>query len=268
MKDVLKELLETAPPGIEQRNIVREYLQARILESMQRSGGLAPLAFHGGTALRFLYRTPRYSEDLDFTLLDGASSYYLRDTMTRVARDFRTEAYVVDIGVKDDGTVHAARVTFPGLPAELGLSAHHEEKLVIRVEVDTNPPAGATTEISIVRRFVTLRLQHHDRASLLASKVNAILTRSWVKGRDLYDLVWYLADPEWPSPNLTLLNNALEQFQHPAAPLTETTWRRAVRARLADADPAAVAADVSPFLERAADRELLSRENLQLLLRD
>jgi predicted nucleotidyltransferase component of viral defense system len=50
------------------RNLVREYLQARILESLQRAGAMVPLAFHGGTALRFLYAIPRYSEDLDFAL--------------------------------------------------------------------------------------------------------------------------------------------------------------------------------------------------------
>ncbi|MHB0981284.1 MAG: nucleotidyl transferase AbiEii/AbiGii toxin family protein [Thermoleophilia bacterium] len=267
MKDILRSLVETAAPGADPRNTAREYLQARILESLQRSGGLAALAFHGGTALRFLYRTPRYSEDLDFALLDGVSSFDLRDAASRVGRDFRAEAYDVEIGVRDEGAVHAARVAFAGLAAELGLSAHPQERLVVKIEVDTNPPAGATTEISVVRRFVTLRLQHHDRASLLAGKVNAILTRSWVKGRDLYDLAWYLADPEWPGPNLTLLNNALKQFQHPTAPLTETTWRSALRARLADADLADVVADVGPFLERAEDRELLSRESLDLLLK-
>ncbi len=268
MKDILRDILSTAPSGADPRNIAREYLQARILETMQRSGALATLAFHGGTALRFLYRTPRYSEDLDFTLLEGAPPFDLRGAMTRVARDFRAETYDLEIGVKDDSTVHVGRIAFIGLSAELGPSTHPAEKLVIKVAVDTDPPGGATTEISVVRRFVTLRLQHHDRSSLLAGKVNAILTRSWVKGRDLYDLAWYLADPEWPGPNLTLLNNALEQFQHPAAPLTEATWRHAVRARLAEADLAAATADVSPFLERVEDRELPARENLELLLRD
>ncbi|MBU2602720.1 MAG: nucleotidyl transferase AbiEii/AbiGii toxin family protein [Actinobacteria bacterium] len=267
MKDILRELLAEAAPGVDPRNIVREYLQARVLESMQRLGALAALAFHGGTALRFLYRTPRYSEDLDFALLEGSTAFGLRDTMTRVGNDLRAEAYAVEMGVRDAGPVHSAKVAFPGLPAELGLSTRPEEKLVIKVDVDTNPPVGATTEISIVRRFVTLRLQHHDRASLLAGKVNAILTRGWIKGRDVYDLVWYLADPEWPSPNLTLLNNALEQFGYPAGPLAEATWRAAVQSRLAEADMADVIADVSPFLERVEDRELLSRENLELLLK-
>jgi predicted nucleotidyltransferase component of viral defense system len=52
-------------------------------------------------------------------------------------------------------------------------------------------------------------LQHHDRASLLAGKLHALFQRRYVKGRDLYDLMWYLSDPNWPEPNLTLLQNAL-----------------------------------------------------------
>lgn len=63
MKEHLRRLLagETPTSG---RNRVREYLQARLLRSLQRSGAMIPLAFHGGTALRFLYGMPRYSEDL------------------------------------------------------------------------------------------------------------------------------------------------------------------------------------------------------------
>ncbi len=59
------------------------------------------------------------------------------------------------------------------------------------VEVDNRPPPGAGIATSIVRRHVTLNLCHHDKASLLAGKLHAVLHRKWTKGRDLYDLVWY-----------------------------------------------------------------------------
>ena len=58
---------------------------------------------------------------------------------------------------------------------------------------------------------MTLNLCHHDKPSLLAGKLHAVLSRKWTKGRDLYDLVWYLADRTWPAPNLALLNAALAQ---------------------------------------------------------
>jgi predicted nucleotidyltransferase component of viral defense system len=68
MKEDLKSRLQASWEAAEARNRVREYLQARILSSLQRSGAMVPLAFQGGTALRFLYSIRRYSEDLDFAL--------------------------------------------------------------------------------------------------------------------------------------------------------------------------------------------------------
>ena len=68
MKDYLLELVRNAVDPVQGRNLAREYLQARILGALQRSGGMLSLAFHGGTALRFLYGHGRFSEDLDFAL--------------------------------------------------------------------------------------------------------------------------------------------------------------------------------------------------------
>ena len=81
--------------------------------------------------------------------------------------------------------------------------------LMVKVEVDTKPPAGAVVTTSVVRRHIMLHIQHHDRASLLAGKLHAVLQRPYLKGRDVYDTLWYLSDPTWPAPNFTMLNNAL-----------------------------------------------------------
>ena len=74
MRDHLRSLVRGMDP-LAGRNVVREYLQARILEALQRAGAMSPLAFQGGTALRFLYGLPRYSEDLDFAL-EGPPELY------------------------------------------------------------------------------------------------------------------------------------------------------------------------------------------------
>ena len=134
--------------------------------------------------------------------------------------------------------------------------------------MDTNPPAGAGLTTTVVRRHVILHLQHHDRASLLAGKLHAILQRPHLKGRDLYDLLWHLSDPAWPAPNLTLLNNALAQTGWPGGALTEATWQAAVRERLREVNWAQAAADVRPFLESAAEAGLLTAENVLNLLSD
>ena len=71
-----------------------------------------------------------------------------------------------------------------------------------------------------------------DRPSLLAGKLHALLQRTWTKGRDLFDLFWYLSDPTWPHPNLVLVNNALRQTGWQMPPLDESTWRPVARDRV------------------------------------
>jgi predicted nucleotidyltransferase component of viral defense system len=266
MKDYLAELVRTSPAPAHARNVVREYLQARILNALQRAGAMIPLAFHGGTALRFLYATARYSEDLDFALEKDKKRYDFREFLRAIKTELAVEGYAVELKVNDKKTVHSAFVRFTGLFHELDLTNQRSEVLAVKIEVDTNPPSGAVLTTSIVRRYMTLQLQHHDRASLLAGKLHALLQRPYLKGRDLYDLLWYLSDPGWPAPNIILLNNALQQTGWKGKPLSKDTWRPAVRKRLQAIDWKPVMNDIRPFLEPSADPQLLTRENLQRLL--
>ena len=266
MKAFIEHLLRDITDPIASRNLVREYLQARILESLQRAGAMIPLAFHGGTALRFLYAIPRYSEDLDFALEKPGASYNFRAYLRAVQGEFMKEGYEVRIRLNDKKSVNAAFVRFNHLLYEFGLSAHGDEVLAVKIEVDTNPPAGAGLDTTIVRRHVTLRLQHHDRASLLAGKLHAVFQRRYVKGRDLYDLMWYLSDPGWPNPNLTLLQNALRQTGWDGPVPDENNWRDILCKRLRNIDWKRSIADVKPFLERANDVDLLTRENFERLM--
>ncbi len=266
MKEYLSELVQAAPTPIQARNVAREYLQARILAALQQAGAMIPLAFHGGTALRFLYSTQRYSEDLDFALERARETYDFRSFLKTIRATFSAEGYSVEIKVSDQKVVHSAFVRFAGLPYQLGLSPFRDEVLAVKIEVDTNPPAGAGLATTVVRRFLPLQLHHHDRASLLAGKLHALLQRPYTKGRDIYDLLWYLSDPNWPAPNLTLLNNALNQTAWSGSALTEDSWRAAVRERLSVLDWDHVMADVRPFLDVATDSALLTRANLLRLL--
>ena len=266
MKEHLMDLVRGALTPAHGRNLAREYLQAQILASLQRAGAMIPLAFHGGTALRFLYGIPRYSEDLDFALECTAEEYDFRRYLRAVQRDMTSEGYVMDLKVSDQKVVHGAFVRFAGLLHEMGLSQQPGEVLSVKVEVDTRPPAGAVVETSVVRRHMILQLQHHDRASLLAGKLHALLQRRYAKGRDLYDLLWYLSDPAWPAPNLILLNNALRQTDWAGPELTAETWRQSVRERLQGLAWDRVVADVRPFLEPGTDPGLLTLENLLRLL--
>ncbi len=266
MKEILGTIVREQPNDFLKRSITREYLQARILLALQDHGAFTNWAFLGGTALRFLYRLPRYSEDLDFSLVEHGRDAHFEHLMTTVCHDLTAEAYAVSVKTRRQNAVAVALVKFRGLLHELGLSPHAGEVLTVKVDIDTNPPAGAGTETRVIRRFVVLNLLHFDRPSMVAGKIHAVLTRAYTKGRDLYDLAWYLSDPTWPAPNLVLLNNALAQTDWDGPELTEKTWRTVVMERLARVDWMQAAADAAPFLEREQDRSLVSRDVLRQLL--
>jgi hypothetical protein len=267
MKDHLHEIVARSRGVLPKISSAREYLQARMLQGLQEAGLFRHWAFVGGTALRFLYSIPRYSEDLDFSRVPAARLPDFESSIAWIRTVFEAEGYSVSLTVKADKTVASAFVKFPGLLHELGLSPHPSQALSIKVEVDTNPPAGAVVETTLVRRLgLTLNLAHHDKASLLAGKVHALFSRPYTKGRDLYDLIWYLADPGWPAPNMDLLAAALAQTGWRGPVPTAGTWRSVLAERLSSVNWGAAQADVSPFLEREADRDLVTRENVMKLL--
>lgn len=267
MKSLLMNILQNEADDFHRRSTTREYLQARILLALQDHGAFTNWAFLGGTALRFLFGLPRYSEDLDFSLLAPDGDARFERLMRSVGNDLTAEAYDVSMRIRSETTVASALIKFRGLLHELNLSPHANEVFTIKVEIDTNPPEGAGVETRLIRRFAMLNLLHHDRASLLAGKLHAVLTRKYTKGRDLYDLVWYLSDEAWPPPNLVLLNNALQQSGWESA-ITSETWRPLIADRLANVNWSQVLEDVSPFLEREQDTALVSEDVLLPLLQD
>jgi hypothetical protein len=152
-----------------------------------------------------------------------------------------------------------------GLLHDAGLSGLPEQKLAIKVEIDTRPPDGARCERRIVTRHVTFLIQHYDLPSLLAGKLHAAITRKYAKGRDWYDLMWYFSQRPPVEPNLPLLQKALDQTQG-AGRSDAQTWGKLLWARLGSFDMDALSNDVRPFLERPQDAALLTRDNLLGLL--
>lgn len=123
-----------------------------------------------------------------------------------------------------------------GLLYELWLSPHPTQVLAIKLEVDTNPPSGARLATTRLTRHVPLTLQNHDRTSLFAGKLHAVLQRASPKGRDIFDLWWYLTQPDRTEPNLEQLNAALAQSGWEGPELTPDNWRGLVRQRMSELD--------------------------------
>lgn len=265
MKEQLRRLVQVESPQ-RRHQVAQEYLQARILLGLQRVGAMIPLAFHGGTALRFLHDLDRFSEDLDFALEHSPSEYEPEAWMEKLRRGLATEGYEVEVELRAERIVHAGWVRFPGLPQEIDRTRQASEKLRIKLEIDTRPPGGAGLDVSTVRRHALLRLQHHDRPTLLSGKLHALLSRPYAKGRDIYDLVWYLSDRRWPKPNLEHLRNALKQTDWPGEMPTAETWRGLVAERLREFDWQRIRDDVAPFLENPGAADWLTLDDVTSLL--
>ncbi len=266
MKDLLLAAVRDEPDALRKRNRAREFLQARILLSLQDRGAFSNWAFVGGTALRFLYDLPRYSEDLDFSLRTPGDEVRFTPILRAVVSDLDAEAYEVEARIREKRTVSTAMVKFRGLLYELGISPHRDEAFAVRVEIDANPPAGAGFSTRLVRKHYLLNLMQYDRASLLAGKLHAVLAREYTKGRDLYDLMWYLSAPAWPEPNVVLLNNALQQTGWDDDELTDETWRHVVSNHLRSVDWKRAKDDLAPFLERSRELAFIESKTFENLL--
>jgi predicted nucleotidyltransferase component of viral defense system len=266
MKAYLRTLIAPSQTKLVANHLVREYLQARILQSLQRAGAMQTLAFHGGTSLRFLYDIPRYSEGLDFALELHPEAYDFRAYLQQIMHDFSAETYTVDIKLNEKQIVHEAFVRFRGLLYELGLSEHADEVLAIKIEVDTNPPSRAGLMTTPLHKHVPLNLQHHDPATLLAGKLSAILQRDYTKGRDIYDLWWYLKQPNWPNPRLEYLNQSLQQGGWAGDSLTSTNWQMVVRKQILSLNWPLVMEDVGSFIIDLEGHADFSKEQLLALL--
>ena len=169
MKDHLRQLTAREPNALTGRRVAAEYLQARVLQSLQRNGVFLRWAFMGGTALRFLYAMPRFSEDLDFSVITPGVDADLAQALANTTHMFVAEGYRTDVTLKAQKAVASAFVRFPGLLFDLGLSPRASQTLSIKVEVDTRPKAGAKTETTLIRRHVTLNMCHHDRGCCRSS---------------------------------------------------------------------------------------------------
>lgn len=244
---------------------LREYLQACALRSLHESEAFMCLSFVGGTALRFLFNLPRFSEDLDFSL-ENPDGYKPAKWMAKIERDLSLAGFELSLSWNDRKTVNTAWLRVAGILKEAGISDIAEQKLSIKLEVDTRPPAGAITERQLVNRHVMFSVQHHDLASLMAGKIHALLTRKYTKGRDWYDLVWYRARRPPVSPNLLLLQHALDQTEGTGVCRAEE-WTQLVLEQLESSDTGAIARDALPFLERPQDAAFLSIENLRSVFR-
>ena len=141
---------------------------------------------------------------------------------------------------------------------EAGLSGHKAQKISVKLEIDTNPPQGAKFSVKIVNKYFPLSFLVYEPSFLLAGKMHAVLTRRYSKGRDFYDIFWYLSRMQDIEPDITFLKNALKQTGWDQAMPAEDNWREYLYKVVEGVHWDTVHKDVESFLERPADMNVFT----------
>lgn len=189
----------------EKKNAVKEVVQEAILCGLSRAGFFKYAAFYGGTALRIFYGLDRFSEDLDFSLRKREPDFHLEEYFPVLEKEIQsfglqfhleTKEKTVDSDIQSaflkGGTKEHILLLYP--EEKLAKSINPNELIKIKFEIDTNPPGGALFESRYRLLPIPYEITLYDPASLFAGKIHAVICRAWksrVKGRDLYDYVFY-----------------------------------------------------------------------------
>jgi predicted nucleotidyltransferase component of viral defense system len=242
------------------RNAMLEVMQQVSLAGLQRGGFFEKAAFYGGTCLRIFHGLGRYSEDMDFTLLQEDASFNIENYFPAIIGEFKALGREVTITKKEKRNFGKVESAFLKDDTHVyNLSFQTEKSLKIKIEVDTNPPLGFQTEqklslqpYSFMTRCVTL-------PDLFAGKMHALVYRKWgqrVKGRDWYDFEWYVR-------NAVPLN--FNHFRQRALDfngdnLTKDDFMNMLSERLASTDINMVKKDVLPFIKNPSEIEIWSND--------
>lgn len=266
MKAYIKEIINQDISKQENENIIREYIQKYLLYIIYKKKIYDNLIFTGGTALRFIYKIRRFSEDLDFSLSYTSKNYDFLKILREIKKEFELAGYELEVKYKMGKNVHEAFIKFPGLLYEYGFSTYKQEKLSIKIEIDTNPPAGGREDVYIYNSVFMFYIRHYDLPSMFAGKLHALLCRKYTKGRDWYDLLWYLTNFKGLEPNFVMLNNAIRQICNRQIDFLSKDWRKILKKRIEEEDINRIRDDVFRFLENKDEIELLTKENLLKVL--
>jgi predicted nucleotidyltransferase component of viral defense system len=223
----IKKMLESYNDNMPLIDKMREILQQTALLGLARHQFFEHAIFYGGTALRILYGLDRYSEDLDFSLIKPNPNFDFAPFIEGMHQELKAMGFELDIEAhkKNDNTairsaflkantqtlllsIHGRETIIKGI--------HPEQKVQIKLEIDTNPPLSHLPfESKLVMNPIPFYIGTYAIVDLFAGKMHAVLCRNWqkrIKGRDWYDLIWYIKTSI--PVNLTHLRERMVQTGH------------------------------------------------------
>lgn len=259
---MIKEWLAEYKPTnkAEAESALREIMQEVALAGLYRAGFFEKAAFYGGTALRIFYKLDRFSEDLDFSLLEVNPAFKLDRYLEAVQGEFESLGMKVSFKDKKKSTesqVESAflksetiwkEVVLEGMLPQAGMD--HPVNIKIKIEVDILPPTGFETEEKLLLKPFSFYVKCFSLPFLFSGKMHALLFRKWknnVKGRDWYDLEWYIKN-KIPVHLGHFVDRARASKDLPVGQVTEEEFRQLLGKRIDSVDFEKVKADVIRFI--------------------
>jgi len=253
---------------------LREIMQEIALLGLWRMKFFEKTAFYGGTALRILYGLDRYSEDLDFSLLEAGEDFDISSYVKGLEKELFAFGFKVNaerINKAIDSPIQSAFLKANTRNQLLTIEVGDEiinaipkgQILKIKLEVDTDPPSGFSTETRYLLMPIPFAVRSFILPDLFAGKMHAVLCRGWkkrVKGRDWYDFVWFIS--HHPELHLSHLEKRMRQTGHwkSEKPLSLNEFRSLLEKRIENLDFGITRQEVEPYVKEPKKLEIWSRE--------
>lgn len=244
----------------QQRNATFEVNQQIALAGLYHGGFFEQAAFYGGTCLRIFHGLQRFSEDMDFSLLEPNEDFDFTHYFQPIIDEFTMVGRQVEIHKKEKRNFGKVESAFLKDNTDVyDLSFQTEKSIRIKIEVDTCPPLGFQTEQRLLLQPVSFMTRCFTLPDLFAGKMHALVFRAWknrVKGRDWYDFEFYVRH------NIPLrfehLQARIQQFN--GLTIDQQQFLQMLRERITSADIRQVKADVQPFLRNPHELDIWSTD--------
>lgn len=232
----------------DKQNAVYEITQQVVLAGLHRGGFFDRAAFYGGTCLRLFHQLPRFSEDMDFSLLSPDGDFKFENYFQPIIDEFDSLGRKVEIKKKDKKTFGRVDSAFLKDNTDVYNIAFQTEKVVkVKIEVDTQPPLLFATEQKPLTIPYTFMVRCFQLSDLYAGKMHALVFRNWkarVKGRDWYDFEWYV---RWRVPlDFKHLQERIREFN--GVEMSPDEFKTVLKEQLSTTNIEDVKKDVRPFL--------------------
>ncbi len=250
-------------------NALHEVMQQIALAGLYRGGFFNKAAFYGGSCLRIFHQLQRFSEDMDFSLLQPDVHFELDNYFEPITAEFKALGREVVINKKEKKKQTNVESAFLKEDTAIyNLQFRTEQTVKIKIEVDVNPPTGFNCEHKLLLLPFSFMTRCYSLPDLYAGKMHALLFRNWkarVKGRDWYDFEWYVRN------NIPLNFNHFCERTHQFGSLEDTEltkdfFKQLLKEKIAKTSIEMVKSDVRPFIRNHNNMEIWSTEYFSQLV--